>query len=223
MYTLEQILQQLVELNPNEVHNYRYAISIMYILQYFPEAKSAYEVGERTNFTTVLERCMPELTIYYSEGDIRKDIKLEVDKVDLVICMEVIEHLGDIPSDDILTTATYTGSGIRGFLTNIKKYMTEESNLFITTPNVISYRSIANTLYGVHPFCYNPHVRELTPNDVQNFLVESGFQCIIKTETVWDHHRMSPQLVKTIQNFIKQLGFNETLRGDDIFVIAKLM
>ena len=53
----KEILAKLENLDKNEVHNYRYAISIQYILKYFPDVIDVLEIGEITNFTTVLHLC----------------------------------------------------------------------------------------------------------------------------------------------------------------------
>jgi hypothetical protein len=165
---------------------------------------------------------MPQLEIYHTQGDIRKAISLPVEKVDLVICMEVIEHLGDIDSDDIETLAIYQGSGIKGFLENIKPFLTDVSHVFITTPNVTCYKSIFNTLYGAHPFCYTPHTREHTPKDVMNMLQDCGYKHTIYTETVWYQHELPSHIITDIQAMIKKYGLDDSLRGDDIFAIAQL-
>lgn len=220
----KEILAKLENLDKNEVHNYRYAISIQYILKYFPDVIDVLEIGEITNFTTVLKEYMPNINLIYSTGgDIRKQITITKDKVDLVICMEVIEHLSDIDSDDIGVLATYNGTGVKGFFNALKPYMKETTQLFITTPNINNYKCIFNLMYGAHAFAYGPHHRELCINDITDMLKESNYETtLVTTETVWNNHQLHPYIIHDIHNLIKKYGLSTENRGDDIFIIAKI-
>jgi hypothetical protein len=46
---------------------------------------------------------------------------------------------------------------------------------------------------------------------------------LVTTETVWQNHQLSPQIVMDLYRLIKRYGLSTENRGDDIFIIAKLL
>lgn len=218
----ESLIRMLEAEGGQDVHNTRYAQSIMYLACNVPQLASntpinIYEVGWPTHFSRVLTKLYPNVRIIYSSSDIRYAFQLDIPKVDVVLCMEVMEHLSDIPSNDIGITSTFTESGMDGFLQNLKQYLDENTLIFITTPCIV------NLLAGVHPFAYKPHHREMTPMDVKRILEKNGYNVLhLETKNVWNHHGLSSRYIQMVQQVIKQFGFSRELREDDIFALAKL-
>lgn len=213
------------KLQPGDVHNERFAQSIEYLLQHChpDKIRHIYEVGGKTNFTTVLQKYYPGSTIHHGEGDIRKHVNCD-EKVDLVVCMEVVEHLSDIDSSDIGTLATYTGSGIKGFLQNLRGLLHEESYVFITTPNVCNYQCIWNVLSGAHPFAYYPHHREMTVKCLTDTLQQCNFGIQhVCTKVVWNNHRLHREAIGALVQLMNRYRISTENRGDDIFCIARKM
>jgi hypothetical protein len=213
--------------SPNDVHNLRFAKSIVYMqeLGVMENVRTVFEVGWRSHFSDVFNETFPGVTIVYAEPlDVRKQIVLPgPSNIDLILFMEVMEHLNDIDSADIATISTYMASGINGFLQNLKPYMQAHTRLFITTPNVDGYKCIMNLLQGVHPYFYSPHHRELSTHDVANALAANGYRCLdIRTYIVWNHHGVPREKIIAIEKLIKEIGNKDINRGDDIFCLATL-
>jgi SAM-dependent methyltransferase len=100
------------------------------------------------------------------------------DFFDLVLCMEVIEHLTYSPSDMLAET---------------HRVLTEAGNLFITVPNAINIKRTLQLLvnetiehrysgYGV----YGRHNREYAPHELEALLAACNYQVVLlQTANVW--------------------------------------
>ena len=225
----QELMRMFDDIHGYDVHNERFVQSILYLADNVQQLKdnvplTVFEVGWRSNFTTIFQRVFPNAHVVHTSTDIRVPFTLDVPKVDLVICMEVFEHLCDLPSSDIGTTATFTASGMDGFLKAMQQYLHKDSVVFITTPNVTNYACIANLLFGSDPFAYQPHHREVSPAYLRRRLEETGYKVVkLETKNVWNNHRMPYELLMMIRGFIDRLGQDQSLRDDDIFVLATVV
>jgi SAM-dependent methyltransferase len=86
---------------------------------------------------------------------------------DLVLCMEVLEHLGLDPLF---------------MISEINRVLKPGGALLLTTPNINATRNIGKMLLGYSPYLYasftlnhDRHNREYSPNEIHPLLVEGGF------------------------------------------------
>lgn len=118
-----------------------------------------------------------------TDGDLRYGLMHDDAAFDSVSCCEVLEHLKDQDADDV---ATFSFSGMHTLLAEIWRVLKPGGTLLLTTPNLCSLRSLNNMLQHRHPFMYEPHVRELSFNDVMEMLGMAGFVVDeAGTENVW--------------------------------------
>ena len=152
-----------------------------------------------------------------TSGDLRNRWNLEDNQFDLVICMEVIEHVRDRESDP--DVATFSGSGIRHLFAESRRVLRAGGFMFLTTPNVCGFRNLFNLFHERHPFFYSPHHRELTDQEVVAYASESGFQISNRAQlTVWDHHHVPKKEIQRLKHFCRRMGVNPD-RGDDLFYL----
>lgn len=129
---------------------------------------------------------------------------------DLVLCAEVIEHMTVDPM---------------GFLSELNRVLDVDGLLLITTPNIVSSRSIFRALNQEMPYNYHNfnkqhiadrHNIEYSPKLLSALLYSAGFEVLSTvTENVWS----LPD--KKMEEIYKLFGFDSNLRGDDIFMLAK--
>jgi hypothetical protein len=158
-------------------------------------------------------------------GDLRYPNSINKQKADIVLLMEVIEHLPDIDvngsnSVDGSSSEVFTYSGMNSLLSNVYSYMTNESILLITTPNISSYRCIHNILKNRHPYNWQPHPKELTVPEVKELCKNNGFniiECFTKRSWLW----ASDEEINEIKNLFKKFKSSLEDRDDNIFVICK--
>ena len=95
----------------------------------------------------------------FSVGDIRKDLSLETDSFDVVVCLETIEHIAEQEH----------------FVSELRRVLRPGGVLIISTPDISRATAVGND----NPF----HVRELSLNEFRT-LVETQF-----THTHLSHQR----------------------------------
>jgi SAM-dependent methyltransferase len=138
---------------------------------------------------------------------------------DLILCMEVMEHLKDREDSPV---ADWAGSGQKNLMKFMYESLKRGGRLFLTTPNVCSYHNIIRLVQCRHPFMYELHVREMSPKDVEVLVHGIGFRMVsLKTEVVWNYHKTRDTDVKEVKYFLENVGLADPhLRGDCIFAIA---
>jgi glycosyltransferase involved in cell wall biosynthesis/SAM-dependent methyltransferase len=134
----------------------------------------------------------------------------EVGTFDVITCWEVFEHLGRDPM---------------ALLCECNRILRPGGTLVLTTPNVVSSRSLRAVLGGGHPYLWSQfqtvgiadrHQREYTPNELRWLLTEAGFSDDgVITQDVW-----SPPDDDAAE-VVSALGYNAADRGDNVVAVAR--
>jgi 2-polyprenyl-3-methyl-5-hydroxy-6-metoxy-1,4-benzoquinol methylase len=132
---------------------------------------------------------------------------------DLVLACEIIEHLERDPMHMLL---------------EIRRVLTADGILLITTPNCASISSLANLLNGnrnADVFSAYPrpekreskgvHVREYTSDELYNLLCCAGFQIQQFFTT-----RPDPRHATWVYDLLRERGFSSEHRGEQIYCLA---
>lgn len=141
--------------------------------------------------------------------DLERDrLPFEDGSVQIVTCLETIEHLLD-PMHLLIEANRILESG---------------GTLFLTTPNVVSWRSLLRAAVHKHPLAYpmlvpglttNRHNIEYTPDLARVLLAAAGFDGVVSTRVWWC--RVSP-LDKAR---LLLAGFRPRDRGDIIVALVR--
>jgi 2-polyprenyl-3-methyl-5-hydroxy-6-metoxy-1,4-benzoquinol methylase len=126
------------------------------------------------------------------------------------LCCEILEHLQSDPMH---------------MLWEINRTLEPDGFLLLTTPNIVSARSIEGLLVGCAPYLlaqYNrktpidQHNREYAPYEVGVALAAAGFTIVkLETEDVW--MRSNPAIIE----LLKEANLSTENRGDNIFALAR--
>ena len=127
-----------------ETHEKRFNMTISYLEQkgVLKNNIKVLELGTPTVFTKMLNGRF-DLDITNTNTDLRYDIPIQ-DKFDLVLCMELIEHIKDQDTDDFLELNHFMGSGVRNLVSECSRLAKEEGAVFISTPNLHCYKVFQN-------------------------------------------------------------------------------
>ncbi len=128
----------------------------------------------------------------------------------VALCCELLEHLQSDPMRMLWECNRVLAPG--GFL-------------LLTTPNIVSARSLEGVLIGCAPYLlsqYNrrtpvdQHNREYAPYEVGVALAAAGFTVVeLETEDVW--MRSNPAIIE----LLKEVELSTDNRGDNIFALAR--
>jgi 2-polyprenyl-3-methyl-5-hydroxy-6-metoxy-1,4-benzoquinol methylase len=205
----------------DRIHANRYNKSTKWIgLCVFSGAR-VLELGGETGFTRRLRENFSSAEHSCKNFDLRRPFPIKSNSFDLVVCMEVIEHLTDIPSEDPIIAGTYRVSGVMNMLSESLRVLVPGGKLFLTTPNICGYKNLDNILSGSHPFGFQPHQRELSMVEVAEYVTKAGFSISeIQTVEVWNHHSLAINKLKKVKEMLGTFGYEKRNRDDCIFVIA---
>ena len=183
-----------------------------------PGSLQGLEMGGITIVTDLLTLGFPQVSWQNTSGDIRYPWENADASADLIVSMEVLEHLSDLP--DGINNGFY-GSGMRVALSESYRVLKPGGMLFITTPNAASVFNLNKALAGVPAWFYIPHVREYTLGELQAALQEAGFKIqraqAVQCLTV-DYKLDYTFLFQTLLNSLVDANINN--RGDDLFIVA---
>lgn len=128
----------------------------------------------------------------------------------VALCCELLEHLQSDPMH---------------MLWELNRVLAQDGFLLLTTPNIVSARSLEGVLIGCAPYLlsqYNlktpvdQHNREYAPYEVGLALAAAGFTVVeLETEDVW--MRSNPAIIE----LLKEVNLPTENRGDNIFALAR--
>ncbi|MFN4122585.1 MAG: class I SAM-dependent methyltransferase [Flavobacteriales bacterium] len=206
-----------------EFHKNRYWLSYRHILPLLQPGVKVLELGEPGPFTYVLGKFHPKLQLAYAEEDLRYGISFGENTFDLVLNMEVIEHIKDLneaPMDWV------DMSGLKNFIREIQRVLKPNGKMFISTPNSLSYNNMNLFFNQEAAWMWYGHFKEFTVPDLCRHIADGGLKIdMVKTLNVWPQryeHRYT-QLIILIDRIKKWLRFKSMKnhwRGDSIFMIC---
>jgi SAM-dependent methyltransferase len=154
---------------------------------------------------------LPAYTAEIDAADVESGrLPYEVGSFDVVTCWEVFEHLSRDPMS---------------LLWELNRILAPGGILVLTTPNVISSRSLRAVLGGGHPYLWSQfqatgvldrHQREYTPNELRWLLRDAGFSDDgVTTQDVWSP--FDPEASEVVD----ALGYDARDRGDNVIAVAR--
>ncbi|MEJ0075817.1 MAG: methyltransferase domain-containing protein [Alphaproteobacteria bacterium] len=155
--------------------------------------------------------------IEYHE-DLRFPFKLPDNQFDVVLALEVLEHIKDNPVHDASTgsIAGFNFSGLNNLFAETRRVLKPGGLFIITTPNATSVDVLFKVLSGGHPHMHEPHVRELAPAEVFKLAVDNGLERV-RFDTFFAWTVASEEFRRGALTYIKSAGFSAMDRGDDSY------
>jgi 2-polyprenyl-3-methyl-5-hydroxy-6-metoxy-1,4-benzoquinol methylase len=157
----------------------------------------------------------PETTVEIDPVDVETEpLPYPSESFDVVTCLEVLEHLGRDPVH---------------LLWEANRVLKDGGILVVTTPNIVSARSVRAVLTGYHPQLWSTfpktgghdrHNREYTPREIRWMLQETGFSSDdVKTQQVWSG--VDTEIMELLRQMDIPSDVPESDRGDDIVAVAR--
>ena len=197
------------------------------------DGKRVLELGGRSPILSYLES-RGVIAEEYTE-ELRNEISLPQETFDVVLLLEVFEHLKDIESQSHNATQCFTGP--KHLIKEIQKLLKPGGVMILTTPNASSLNVFYNFLMKRTPYNYNLHPREYTKAEVidlvlkgnveyKNYqdtgeLVDLGRFELINSQII-DVWNLPPEANREkLIEAIHACGADTTERGDDMMFIFR--
>lgn len=205
----------------NAVHARRYAWSLEWVLGLLPaKGGRVLELGGGGEFTRLLREARPDVEVVLSEGDLRSARLSDGRRFDVVLCMEVIEHIHDREPEAGVPTE-WQGTGTAHLMAEIARVLRPGGALFLTTPNAASANVLHKIITLQAPMVYRPHVREYTCWEIDALMKAAGLRLErIETLEPWAN-AMPAGMREKIGAFLRSVGADTEMRNEDIFAVAR--
>ncbi|MEM5882587.1 MAG: methyltransferase domain-containing protein [Candidatus Aenigmatarchaeota archaeon] len=153
---------------------------------------------------------------YFTESDLRIKIDAPSQFADIVLSLEVIEHLKDQPEKSFEDLVNFNFSGVKSYINECARILKPDGLLFLTTPNPCSFKALDNIINYKEPLIYNLHIREYSKTTIIE-LTKNLMSCIFY-DTMFNFFITLEE--KYIQIF-DNLNWPKDYRGDDQFFVFK--
>jgi SAM-dependent methyltransferase len=153
-----------------------------------------------------------------TKSDLRYSIDAEDASADILLSLEVIEHLKDQTETKFEDVVLFRGSGISCYASEIKRVLAPDGLLILTTPNPCSARVLELLIGHKAPMIFRPHEREYTGDELVQIFCELE---LVERRT----HNSFFHLGRTIQGKWRRIfqdnGWDFSARGDDHFIVFR--
>jgi len=205
-----------------ETHKRRYGHTLDIIKEYdlLKNGDSVLSLGPCGFFKDILFGEF-KVSIEETECDLRYDIPL-YKKYDLILCLEVIEHIKDKESNDINSLSTFTGSGIKSLIRESSRLINSNGAFLMSTPNIHCYKNIFNWINGDDLYTYALHPRELSEKYIISELKKYYKEIMSMYRLSWGCHGTPQHFIEIVEKFMIENNFSTDNRiEDNLFLISK--
>ncbi len=199
-------------------HKTRFWETYLRLDEYIEIGKKFLDLGGESKITNYLKNQLGIAVDVYGQ-DLRYPFDLKKNNYDLILCLEVIEHIKDrTETSGINEVAMFTRSGVRNVFTESRRVLKDGGILFMTTPNACCIDSIARIFLYQAPQLYSPHVKEVAATELNDIAKECDFELIAySTANVWNP--LPPIDREHITGILREANIPTDDRGDDMFLV----
>lgn len=152
-------------------------------------------------------------------GDFRYCIEAEDESVDILLSLEVMEHIKDHDHASFDDLVLFNFSGVRSFVSEMARVTRKGGRLILTTPNPCSLFCLEQ-LHGMNaPWLFPGHVREYSPTEVVALFSEYGFACEFQTTMYAAYYFDALDRQARLERYFPDEHDREAKRGDDALYI----
>lgn len=201
------------------VHKTRYVQTMSWLEPLVAAGGPLLELGPRSVITNYLADHRG-IVVHNVESDLRYPFDIPSGTYQVVLNMEIIEHLKDRDEDnrDYWGRTMTTWSGVRSCLTECARVLTGGGSMLCTTPNPSSTVALDRIFAHQPAMVYAPHVRELTLPEIKERVAEAGLE-IVRLETLWSWHM--PADAQRVLRALEAIRVSTADRGDNTFFVAR--
>jgi SAM-dependent methyltransferase len=152
-------------------------------------------------------------------GDFRYRINASDEQYDVLLSLEVLEHIKDQDHASFDDLVLFNYSGVKAFIREMHRVIKPGGKLVLTTPNACSLWIIEEAMERRAPWLHAPHVKEYAPDEVIGMCEDAGFS-LQAFDTFFAAHYLDPiDRELRLQKYFSGTGHPPENRGDDAFFI----
>jgi SAM-dependent methyltransferase len=202
----------------NQVDHYvRYCETIKRLAPHIDQGMLIGETGAASVVLEFLRECGYRCTVL--RGDFRKEISSPDDACDVLLSLEVLEHIKDQESDVLKEIAVFNFSGMKRYLAEMSRVLKRDGILFLTTPNANSLRVLNHWNAFLPSLMAKVHVRELTKNELLE-LIAPHYELLELTD-LFCYPPLERHERKRLYRAVEAMGGSKENRGDDFFLTMR--
>jgi 2-polyprenyl-3-methyl-5-hydroxy-6-metoxy-1,4-benzoquinol methylase len=211
---------------PSEMDARRYRWCLEWLAPVLKAGDRVLEVGGCGAWTELL-RAQHQVTVVPTDGDLRTCSYGADGSFDVVVCMEVLEHMHD--QDELLPGEKFPNKWMDNSAVHLirecARVLRPGGNLLLTTPNACSINVLWKVLNWSAGMMYRPHAREYTPLELRTMVKSAGLE-EVRYETVepWSVWHETEDVTRAMYRRLEQMlavnGFSTMDRGEDQMILA---
>lgn len=204
-----------------EVHAKRFKTSLDYLISksILKDNISILNLGGASVFKSmILERF--NVTFSETTTDLRYDIP-DDNEYDLILCMEVIEHIKDKDTSDIGELGRFCGTGVKNLIKESRRLLKDGGFFFLTTPHLFCYKTLYNWLVKKKSLMtWDKHPRELPPQYI-NWLLSKHFKEVSeKYFNCWGDHNLPEGFYNHMKDVLSEYDLSNRTE-DNVFFLCR--
>jgi SAM-dependent methyltransferase len=203
----------------HENHYFRYCRTFRALLPYLPNRVVGLNVLE-TGGISPLTQFLATLGAHcaQSRSDLRYSIDAAANSTDLILCLEVIEHLKDRTEETFDELVLFQQSGARSYAAEVWRVLRPGGLFVFTTPNPCSTFALQSLIAGRAPMVTREHVREYTREELHQIF--DAFE-LVGEESHYSFFYLTRMAREAVEGIYAANDWSPDWRGDDHFMVFR--
>lgn len=200
----------------HSAHYYRYLTTFACALPHLA-GRDGLTIVETGGSSPLLDHLCATQECHVTTSDLRDALDCPDGCADVVLSLEVLEHLKDRRETTMDEIVLFRETGVRRYAGEILRVLKPGGLLIMTTPNGAAAQVFQNVVEGLPGMVFRPHVREYTHDEVLRLFADLE---LVEHRTLFNFFHMGDNGAAIIRRIVAA-GGSPDHRGDDHFFVFR--